>query len=298
MESLPVVSDVSPAITPIKPSKRLSSQQSKSHLASPSRTTSSPSPGPSRHEVYYYYQSSDGQQYYLHSLDTKILLAEYGDYSAFPERIDVVVSRIELFTWDPNGRKRFKALEGVGLGSSVGFCHGVWKDVLKEETLEKFRKEIDKREAIAIGKTRREDAESRRRSTRGETGRDELECEELVMSPGNENAFPTMSASPGAGSWKSTGWGGGQGLDRLLSSTNSPRMRAIEDEEMFSDDWRLDLAGLEAAVEERLEREGNAQFEAAIVASNGGDGGSGGKKKGKKGGKGYMLVSNSGGRRR
>jgi hypothetical protein len=279
MESVNIEGLPSPITPPVKQqSRRTSLQQFRSHLISPSRThlSGSPSPSASRHDIYYYYQSSDGQQYYLHSLDIKILLAEYGDYHS-PERIDVPVKRIEHFTFDAGGRRRFKALEGVILGSQIGFCQGVWSGVLKDETVERFRKEIEKREAIAVGKEKREDVESRRRG-RTDKPKGDGEWEDAsFMSPNDEDAFPTMSASPGVGSWKA-GWGGQSYSAHVGSpSASSPRMRATTEEDgIFTDDWRLDFGGLDVA--EELEKDANLQFEAAVVASAG----TGKKVKGKK----------------
>jgi hypothetical protein len=157
MESVNIDGLPRPITPPVKQqSRRTSLQQSRMYLISPSRTHSSgsPSPSASRHDIYNYYHSSDGQLYYLHSLDIKILLAEYGDYHSFPERIEVPVQRIEHFTFDAGGRRRFKALEGVILGSQIVFCQGVCTGVLKDETVERFRKEIENREAIVVGKKR------------------------------------------------------------------------------------------------------------------------------------------------
>ena len=52
-------------------------------------------------EVYYYfYMSSDGQQYYLHPLDIRILKHEFKEYALFPDELEVSVMAIQESTID------------------------------------------------------------------------------------------------------------------------------------------------------------------------------------------------------
>ena len=89
-------------------------------------------------DVFYYYQSNDGQHLYLHPLDIKILKYEFGDYSAFPDKIEIDVIHIQESTVDEDLRKWCRYLNHLPLGCDLGFCHVDLKGVVSEETLKLF----------------------------------------------------------------------------------------------------------------------------------------------------------------
>jgi len=53
----------------------------------PTGTQSGASSGSSRTEVYYFYQSADGQHVYLHSLNARMLAAQYGSLEMAPQTV-------------------------------------------------------------------------------------------------------------------------------------------------------------------------------------------------------------------
>ena len=49
-------------------------------------------------QMYYYYQSEDGQHIYLHPLDIRVLKQEFGSYDRFPDEITVRVVGVDEST--------------------------------------------------------------------------------------------------------------------------------------------------------------------------------------------------------
>lgn len=153
----------------------------------------------------------------------KILLAAYGSYHQFPERIDVPIKRVEWATWDEALKKRFKAFS-LPVGTAVGFCQAVWDGIVPQETLDRFKskwlvvaltisatEEITAREKLYIGRVKREEA-SRRGRGKGRASlpdalvsdfpsdqEQHIEVRDFLLSPGDDQNFPEIS-----GSWKNT----------------------------------------------------------------------------------------------
>jgi hypothetical protein len=50
--------------------------------------------------TYFFYVAADGQHYYLHPLDIRILKYEYQEYENFPETLDFIIMSIQDSTMD------------------------------------------------------------------------------------------------------------------------------------------------------------------------------------------------------
>lgn len=95
-------------------------------------------------QPYYFYQALP--QFYLSSLDIRILKAAFGDYSLFPATILPRVERISTgHVVDDELRKRVKYLGHLPQGCEVNFLECDWRDVVVPEVLEQFRVEIERR---------------------------------------------------------------------------------------------------------------------------------------------------------
>ncbi|CAG9334186.1 unnamed protein product [Blepharisma stoltei] len=93
-------------------------------------------------EYLYFYQISDSQPYYLHPLDEKILLSQYGTYEAFPNPLRGKVLEIEQLA-----EVNFpQSLKHIPQGSSIYFIEMNLEEVCSEETLNKFKSEINIRQ--------------------------------------------------------------------------------------------------------------------------------------------------------
>ncbi|KGO71087.1 hypothetical protein PITC_080240 [Penicillium italicum] len=95
-------------------------------------------------QPYHFYQALP--QFYLSSLDIRILKAAFGDYSMFPATILPRVEHISTgHIVDDELRKRVKYLGHLPQGCEVSFLECDWRDVVVPEVLGRFRAEIDRR---------------------------------------------------------------------------------------------------------------------------------------------------------
>lgn len=93
---------------------------------------------------YHFYQALP--QFYLSSLDIRILKAAFGEYSLFPATILPRVEHISTgHIVDDELRKRVKYLGHLPQGCEVNFLECDWTDVVVPEVLGRFRTETDRR---------------------------------------------------------------------------------------------------------------------------------------------------------
>lgn len=89
-------------------------------------------------ESFYFYQLGDGQHYYLHPLDIKVLKYEFGDYSQFPTHLKLPIVSLKESTVTADLRKRCKYLSHLPLNCDVVFCEADLTDVVSSTTLSMF----------------------------------------------------------------------------------------------------------------------------------------------------------------
>jgi hypothetical protein len=107
------------------------------------RSMESQAPSGSDHS-YHFYQALP--QFYLSSLDIRILKAAFEEYALFPATILPRVEHISTgHIVDDELRKRVKYLAHLPQGCEVNFLECDWRDVVVPEVLNRFRSETDKR---------------------------------------------------------------------------------------------------------------------------------------------------------
>ncbi|KAJ5643152.1 uncharacterized protein N7484_005659 [Penicillium longicatenatum] len=95
-------------------------------------------------EPYYFYQALP--QFYLSSLDIRILKAAFSEYASFPATILPRVEHISTgHIVDDELRKRVKYLGHLPYGCEVNFLECDWRDVVVPEVLSRFRTETERR---------------------------------------------------------------------------------------------------------------------------------------------------------
>lgn len=105
---------------------------------------------------FYFYQALP--QFYLSSLDIRILRAAFGDYSQFPATVLPRVERISSgHVIDDELRKRAKYLGHLPQGCEVNFLECDWRDVVAPEVLDQFKEETGRRRKRNIEKEIREE---------------------------------------------------------------------------------------------------------------------------------------------
>lgn len=94
---------------------------------------------------YFFYQAL--LHFYLAPLDIRILKTAFGNFASFPSTILPRVERVSTgHIIDDDLRKRTKYLAHLPYGCEVGFLECDWTDVVGPEVLEKFSKEIERRQ--------------------------------------------------------------------------------------------------------------------------------------------------------
>ncbi|KAJ3253747.1 RING finger protein 10 [Boothiomyces macroporosus] len=86
-------------------------------------------------ESFYFYQLGDGQHYYLHPLDIKVLKYEFGDYSQFPTHLKLPIVSLKESTVTADLRKRLTVFN---------------EDELSKRTLMLLKETERKKEKIVI----------------------------------------------------------------------------------------------------------------------------------------------------
>ncbi|KAJ3058312.1 hypothetical protein HK102_010576, partial [Quaeritorhiza haematococci] len=112
--------------------------------------------------MYYFYQAADGQHFYMHPLDIKIMKYEFDEYAKFPDRIEVDVISVRESTVDEDLRKRCKYLGHLPLSCDVSFCEVDLKGIVSDATLMAFEKELNQRLQRHATKERKEEQERRK----------------------------------------------------------------------------------------------------------------------------------------
>lgn len=104
------------------------SRPTKSH-AKPKRNINPPAPSASS---YLFYQAASGQNIFLHPLDIKIMLSQFGVYSRFPRDIAVKVQNAEEGSMNEELRKRCKYLTHLPKATDVVFIEVDWEAMANE----------------------------------------------------------------------------------------------------------------------------------------------------------------------
>ena len=143
-------------------------------------------------QPFYFYQALP--QFYLSSLDIRILKTAFGDYSLFPATILPRVERISTgHVIDDELRKRAKYLGHLPQGCEVNFLECDWRDVVVPDVLEQFRPEIERRRR-----------RNREKDTREEKDRIRAESEEDKRWAAVRRKRPVDGAESGEPSFSAT----------------------------------------------------------------------------------------------
>lgn len=103
-----------------------------------------PNSAPAAHSNdFYFYQSSDGQNLYLHSINARMLQAMYGSLDAAPKSISGRILQKEVCSMSEDLRKRLKYLQHLPVS-----CHfevveiQLGRSIVSAEVLAKFKEEL------------------------------------------------------------------------------------------------------------------------------------------------------------
>uniref|UniRef100_A0A8C8GFS5 E3 ubiquitin-protein ligase RNF10 n=1 Tax=Oncorhynchus tshawytscha TaxID=74940 RepID=A0A8C8GFS5_ONCTS len=112
---------------------------------------------------YYFYQAEDCQQMFLHPVNVRCLLREYGSLEASPHTITASVVEIEGQTITEEVRRRHRYLAHLPLTCEFSICElALHPPTLSKETLDSFADDLEKRKRLRQKKARDEKRRERR----------------------------------------------------------------------------------------------------------------------------------------
>ncbi|KAM5238951.1 E3 ubiquitin-protein ligase RNF10 isoform 2-T2 [Ctenodactylus gundi] len=112
---------------------------------------------------YYFYQAEDGQHMFLHPINVRCLVREYGSLEQSPEKISATVVEIAGYSMSEDVRQRHRYLSHLPLTCEFSICElALQPPVVSKETLEIFSDDIEKRKRQRQKKAREERRRERR----------------------------------------------------------------------------------------------------------------------------------------
>lgn len=113
--------------------------------------------------TFYFYQAADGQHIYMHAINARCMVQEYGSLMNCPDGIEATIVELESVTMTEELRKRLRYLSHLPLSAEFKVAELLLKPpIVSKETLRYFRDEIEKRRRIRQKKNREERSRSKR----------------------------------------------------------------------------------------------------------------------------------------
>uniref|UniRef100_A0A8C5LZY4 Ring finger protein 10 n=1 Tax=Leptobrachium leishanense TaxID=445787 RepID=A0A8C5LZY4_9ANUR len=151
-------------------------EQKYEHSASYSRQASSDTNA----HYYYFYQAEDGQHLFLHPVNVRSLVHEYGSLDHCPEKITAAVVEIDGFTMTEEVRRRHRYLCHLPLTCEFSICEmALLPPTVSPETLMFFADEVEKRKRLRQRKAR--DERRREKRIEIEENRKQGKCKFLCI---------------------------------------------------------------------------------------------------------------------
>uniref|UniRef100_A0A671PXM5 E3 ubiquitin-protein ligase RNF10 n=1 Tax=Sinocyclocheilus anshuiensis TaxID=1608454 RepID=A0A671PXM5_9TELE len=128
---------------------------------------------------YYFYQAEDGQQMFLHPVNVRCLLREYGSLENSPQSITATVVEIDGQTVTEDIRRRHRYLSHLPLTCEFSLCElKLEPPILSKETVDSFADDLEKRKRHRQKKAR--DEKRREKRIEIEENRKHGKCENLI----------------------------------------------------------------------------------------------------------------------
>ncbi|XP_053726300.1 RING finger protein 10 isoform X2 [Synchiropus splendidus] len=144
---------------------------------------------------YYFYQAEDCQQMFLHPVNIRCLLREYGSLEASPDTITATVVEIFGHTVTEDIRRRHRYLAHLPLTCEFSICElALQPPTLSKETLDTFADELEKRKRLRQKKAR--DEKRRERRIEIEENKKQGRYPEVHIGLENLQHFPAFGSPP------------------------------------------------------------------------------------------------------
>ncbi|KAG7331992.1 hypothetical protein KOW79_003826 [Hemibagrus wyckioides] len=150
----------------------------------------------SQHGPYYYfYQAEDGQQMFLHPVNVRCLLRQYGSLENSPQSISATVVEIEGHTVNEDVRRRHRYLSHLPLTCEFSICElNLQPPVISKETLDSFSDDLERRRRARQKKAR--DEKRREKRIEMEENRKQGKYPEVHIGLENLQQFPAFGSPP------------------------------------------------------------------------------------------------------
>jgi hypothetical protein len=104
-------------------------------------------------DSYHFYQAEDGQNIYLHSINARTLIEEYGALDDGPLKVQGQITDFDYYTMTKELRKRFRYLSHLPLSTEFMICELILKPpLLSKRTIHNFMPEFKKRKELRLKK--------------------------------------------------------------------------------------------------------------------------------------------------
>lgn len=144
---------------------------------------------------YYFYQADDCQQMFLHPVNVRCLLREYGSLEASPESITASVVEIVGHTVTEEIRRRHRYLAHLPLTCEFSICElALQPPILSKETLDTFADDLEKRKRLRQKKVR--DEKRREKRIEIEENKKQGKYPEVHIGLENLQHFPAFGSPP------------------------------------------------------------------------------------------------------
>ncbi|XP_076586074.1 E3 ubiquitin-protein ligase RNF10 [Chaetodon auriga] len=144
---------------------------------------------------YYFYQADDCQQMFLHPVNVRCLLREYGSLEASPDSITAAVVETVGHTVTEEIRRRHRYLAHLPLTCEFSICElALQPPILSKETLDTFADELEKRKRLRQKKMR--DEKRREKRIEIEENKKQGKYPEVHIGLENLQHFPAFGSPP------------------------------------------------------------------------------------------------------
>eukprot|EP01028_Stygiella_incarcerata_P014479 TRINITY_DN970_c0_g1_i2.p1 TRINITY_DN970_c0_g1~~TRINITY_DN970_c0_g1_i2.p1 ORF type:complete len:455 (+),score=115.87 TRINITY_DN970_c0_g1_i2:78-1442(+) len=114
-------------------------------------------------EYYCFMQKSDGEPFFLHNINVRMLVDQHGELKLAPDVIEANILEIEYTHVTEDFLKKHRFLRHLPLQSLIAFVEIDMSSLVSEEVLEKYEKRLAERKRIRERRVRREESISRKR---------------------------------------------------------------------------------------------------------------------------------------
>lgn len=154
-----------------------------------------PSTGVVHGPYYYFYQADDCQQMFLHPVNVRCLLREYGSLEASPDSITATVVEIVGQTVTEEIRRRHRYLAHLPLTCEFSICElALEPPIVSKETLDTFADDLEKRKRLRQKKVR--DEKRREKRIEIEENKKQGKYPEVHIGLENLQHFPAFGSPP------------------------------------------------------------------------------------------------------